>query len=314
MPEKITIKDQVIYPGEVKSLDFGVARLPTGTLIDLPIVIARSKIDGPVLLVMGGMHGDEINGVEIIRRFIRAGHHIPQKGSVICVPILNVFGFINFSREDTSGKDINRSFPGSPSGSLASQVAHFLSDSVLPNVDYGIDFHTGGKRINNFPQIRCDLNSKNNDELAKAFGAPFTVNSSYREKSLRKYADKIGKNILVYEAGESLRLRLNAIETGIRGTLRVMRHLNMISEAPEPKKENVILQRSTWLRARRSGMQHLTVRNGSPINKGDVLGIISDPYGQKEIKIKSPQCGYVIAINNNPIVNRGDALVHIGIV
>ena len=313
MPKEIHIKDQVIGLGEEKSLDFTIARLPTGTDIDMPIIVGRAKEDGPVLLLLGGMHGDEINGVEILRRFIRKKYHIPDKGSVICIPVLNIFGFINFSRENSDGKDVNRSFPGTASGSLASQVAYFISQEIVPQIDYGVDFHTGGRRINNFPQIRSFLSDLNNEELVKAFKAPFSINASYRDKSLRKYAASQGKSIMVYEAGESLRLRKHAIEVGINGTRRLMKHLGMIDEAPEPKLPSLTMARTTWVRAKRAGMHFSIVRNGSYVEKNEVLGIISDPFGQLEVKIKSPIDGYIIAINNNPVVNRGDALIHIGI-
>ena len=313
MIKDIKIKDEVVKPGEVKYLDFFVSRLPTGTNINMPITVGRSKKDGPTLLLIGGMHGDEINGVEILRRIIKNKLFIPDRGSVICIPILNTLGFINFSRENSGGKDVNRSFPGSTTGSLASQIAHFMAKEIIPQIDCAIDFHTGGKRINNYPQIRTVFDHEASYQLAQSFSAPFMLNSPLRDKSLRKFGHSLGKPILVYEAGESLRLRQHSIVTGVNGTLRVMRFLNMIDSAPEPKHQSEILNKSTWLRAKRSGMYYSVVRSGAPISKNETLGYIADPYGQKETKVTSPLDGFVIAVNNNPIINRGDALIHLGL-
>jgi predicted deacylase len=307
------ILNQKIQTGKLQRLDANIAKLPSGTVIDIPIMIYKSKQPGPVLLLIAGMHGDEINGVEIMRRIISQQIYKVDCGTVICIPVINVYGFINFSRDVPDGKDINRSFPGVQNGSLASQVAHFLMQDIIPNIDYGIDFHTGGQRINNYPQIRARLDDPENEALAAAFGTCFTINSPYRDKSLRKAAANLGKKILVYEGGESLRLRKNAIDEGINGTLRVMKHLGMIKDAPAPRYENKIITSSKWIRAKVSGLHYATVRNGAKVSKKDVLGEVSDPFGEYNIKITSPEDMYVVGINNNPVINRGDALFHLGI-
>ncbi|MEQ9303377.1 MAG: succinylglutamate desuccinylase/aspartoacylase family protein, partial [Marinoscillum sp.] len=233
-------------------------------------------------------------------------------GNVICIPIKNIYGFINCSRDVPDGKDINRSFPGSKSGSLASQVAYFLMQEIIPHIDYGIDFHTGGARINNSPQIRVKVEDPENLALANAFGTRFVLNSPFRDKSLRKEAYKLGKRILVYEGGESLRLRKNAIDEGVDGMQRVMKHLGMIAEAPESERVPILINHSTWVRAKSAGLHFGYHRNGTPVEAKEVLGTVCDPYGTYEVKIKSPIAGHIIAINNNPVVNRGDALFHVG--
>lgn len=301
-----------ISPGETKWIDINIAKLPSGTIIDIPIVVHRSRKEGPTLMLIAGMHGDEINGVEIMRRIIKEKLYKVSVGNVICIPIINIFGFINFSRDVPDGKDINRSFPGSKTGSLASQVAHFLMEEIIPHIDYGIDFHTGGARINNYPQIRVKTDDPQNLELAKAFCTHFILNSPFRDRSLRKEAFRLGKRILVYEGGESLRLRKNAIDEGIEGMLRVMKHLKMIKEAPKPNSSSKIIDSSTWLRAKAAGLHYSNFRNGSQIDARKVIGVVSDPYGNYETKIKAPHDGYIIGINNNPVVNRGDALFHFG--
>lgn len=306
------IAGEEIKKGDTKKIDVNIARLPSGTSIDIPVIVYRSKVSGPTLLLLAGMHGDEINGVEIMRRIIREKLYKVEIGSVICIPIMNIYGFINFSRDVPDGKDINRSFPGAKTGSLASQVAYFLMQEIIPHIDYGIDFHTGGARINNSPQIRVKTEDPENLELAKAFGTKFILNSPFRDRSLRKEAFKLGKRILVYEGGESLRLRKNAIDEGIEGMLRVMQHLQMRSEAPEREREPILIMKSSWVRAKSAGLHYGFQRNGSAIRHKEVLGRVCDPYGTYEVQIKSPLEGHIIAINNNPVVNRGDALFHVG--
>ncbi|MEP2275774.1 MAG: succinylglutamate desuccinylase/aspartoacylase family protein [Reichenbachiella sp.] len=302
-----------IAPGEEKQIDAQIAKLPSRTPIDIPIIVSRSKKPGPTLLITGGMHGDEINGIEIVRRVITNNYHRPLIGTVICIPILNVYGFIHFSRQTVGGKDMNRSFPGTRNGSLASQLAYRLTQDILPLIDYGIDFHTGGARINNYPQVRANLDEPKNMELVQAFSPKFMIHSPFREKSFRKEAAKKGTPILVYEGGESLRLRKHAIDVGINGLLRVMKHLKMRDEAPVSKGESYFIKKSSWLRAKSAGIYHSFFRTGEYVEKGTVVGLITGPYGEFEHKMKAHISGYAIAINNNPVVNRGDALIHIGI-
>ncbi len=308
----IRIAGTAVSPGKTANIDANIAKLPSGTIIDIPILVHRSKKEGPTMLLLAGMHGDEINGVEIMRRIIRDKLYKVDKGSVICIPIINVYGFINFSREVPDGKDINRSFPGNKNGSLASQVAHFLMTEVIPHIDYGIDFHTGGARINNYPQVRVKTDDALNLELANAFGAKFIINSPHRDKSLRKEAYKLDKRIMVFEGGESLRLRKDAIDAGIEGMLRVMKYLGMRKEAPEAKKASIEIAKSTWIRAKAAGLHYSDIRNGKGVDYKEVLGEVSDPFGSFQNKIKAPGKGHILAVNNNPVVNRGDALYHIG--
>jgi uncharacterized protein len=310
---EIFIAGQEIKPGEFKEININIARLPSHTQIDTPIYVSRSKEDGPVLALMAGMHGDEINGMEIVRRIIEGNLHQPKRGTVVCIPIINVYGFLNFSRDVPDGKDVNRSFPGSKSGSLASRVAYHVTNDVIPNIDYGVDFHTGGAMRTNYPQVRATLGNAKNLELASAFCAPFTIDAPFRPNSLRKEANKKGKNIIVYEAGESLRFDLQAIEEGIAGTLRLMKHLKMIDWAPEPKETNRTIWSSSWIRTKHAGLFQSVISCGELVHKGQWLGTITDPFGEFKEKVISKETGYVIGLNNIPVVNAGDALMHIGI-
>jgi len=250
--------------------------------------------------------------MEIVRRILDGGLHRPKRGVTVCMPIVNVYGFLNYSRDVPDGKDINRSFPGSKSGSLASRVAYNLMKEVIPVIDVGIDFHTGGAMRTNYPQVRAVLKNSTNIDLAAAFNAPFTIDAPFRPNSLRKEAAKKGKHIIVYEGGESLRFDQQAIEEGISGTLRLMKHLKMIDWAPEPTEENRIIWSTSWIRARNAGLFQSNVKCGQLIHQGEWVGTITDPFGEYKEQVVAPLKGYVLGLNNIPVINVGDALMHIG--
>ncbi|MEX0720824.1 MAG: succinylglutamate desuccinylase/aspartoacylase family protein [Balneolaceae bacterium] len=309
MPEFITINRQKIGLGEQKIVNLNIARLPTYTSIDLPVLIFRSKQDGPVLLLTGGLHGDEINGVEIVRRMIERNEVMPDKGTIIAIPIVNIYGFIQNVRGVPDGKDINRSFPGVKGSSLARLLAYTLMNEIIPEIDCGIDFHTGGSSRSNYPQIRCTFNIKEAKELADAFGAPAMLNSGLINKSFRNAAHKKGKEIIVYETGESLRYDEFGIEEGIKGTKRLMKHLGMRNEAPAPVQTKTF-EKSTWVRTKNAGLFISKVKLGEELNRRQVLGFIKDPYGELNARVIAPKDGMVIGLNNCPVVNKGDALIH----
>ncbi|MHA6246987.1 succinylglutamate desuccinylase/aspartoacylase family protein [Pontibacter sp. CAU 1760] len=311
MPETIVINGRSIDRGEKVLTKIAISKLPSGTVIEIPIYVFRSVHDGPVVLLMAGMHGDEVNGTEIIRRMLSKKMLYPLKGTIIAVPVLNIYGFLNFSREVPDGKDVNRSFPGNRDGSLASRVAHRFMKEIIPYVDYGLDFHTGGSSRANYPQIRCVLEDFRNEELAKAFGAPFIMNSSYRQGSLRKEAAKHGKSILVYETGEALRFDEKGIAVGVDGTCRVLHHLGMMPSHPTPHEQSIICQKDSWIRAKNAGLWRSFVRLGEFIKKNQCIGSITDPYGEMEVKLNASAGGYVVGLNNMPVVNQGDALLHL---
>lgn len=309
MPDYISINKQKIGLGESKIVNLNIARLPTYTSIDLPVLVYRAIEDGPVLLLTGGLHGDEVNGVEIVRRLIERDLVTPQKGTVIAIPIVNIYGFIQNSRGLPDGKDINRSFPGAKGGSLAKLLAYTLMKEIIPEIDCGIDFHTGGATRSNFPQVRCTFNSKRAKELGEAMAPPVMMHSSLISKSFRSAAHKKGKEILVYETGESLRYDEKGIEEGINGTQRLMKYLGMIDESPAPNKTK-IFNNSTWIRTKNAGLFITKSELGESFNKRQVLGSIKDPYGDLNSRVVAPHDGMVIGINNCPVVNKGDALIH----
>ncbi|MTI86667.1 MAG: succinylglutamate desuccinylase/aspartoacylase family protein [Balneolaceae bacterium] len=309
MPDIITINNHEVGLGEHEKINLNIARLPTYTEIDLPVLIYRAKEDGPVLLLTGGLHGDEINGVETIRRMIEEKSIIPQRGSVIAVPIVNIYGFIQNVRGVPDGKDINRSFPGTKRGSLARLLAHTIMNEIIPHIDCGIDLHTGGASRANYPQIRCSFNSERAKELAHVFNAPVTLNSSLISKSFRNAAHKKGKEIIVYETGESMRFDEKGIEEGIRGIQRIMEYLGMNDEGPEQQPSKTY-KKSTWVRTHNSGLFTPNIALGDELDRKELLGWVKDPYGKLNAKITAPKSGMVIGLNNCPVVNKGDALIH----
>lgn len=309
---KVIIAGQEIQPGEFREININIARLPSHTQIETPIYISRAVDDGPTLALMAGMHGDEINGMEIVRRIIDRGLHHVKRGTVVCMPIINVYGFLNYSRDVPDGKDVNRSFPGNKSGSLASRVAYHLMHDVIPFIDCGIDFHTGGAMRTNYPQVRAVLRDDKNIALANAFCAPFTIDAPFRPNSLRREASRKGKNIIVYEAGESLRFDYQAIEEGVAGTLRLMKHLNMVDAAPDPNEQNRVIWSTSWVRAKHAGLFQTNVKAGQLVQRGDWVGTITDPFGEFKEEVKASVTGYVIGLNNRPVINAGDALMHLG--
>jgi len=311
--KEVIIRGQKIGLGQSKLIKIPVDRLPTGTLIEIPIYVFNGEELGPTILLQGGLHGDEINSVELVRRMLIDKSYKINRGCVIVVPLLNVFGFLNLSR-DMHGKDVNRSFPGSKKGSLASRMAHYLMKEITKNVDFAIDYHTGGAQRSNYPQIRYTPEDEKAKELANLFNTPFKFGSKLIPKSFRNECFKNNIPVIVYEAGESLRLDENAIQQGIYGTLRILKHFNMINKSVEipENKVSIEITKRKWIRAKAAGIFNAIIRNGVKVKKGQVLGNIMDTYGETNFEIKAPSDGYIIAINNFPIINMGDALFHIG--
>ncbi len=311
--KNIHINGLDIKPGNNAQVSLNWYQLPTKTIIEIPVYVFRSSKPGPTLLILAGMHGDEINGIEIVRRLItRNDVKNPLCGSIVAIPVINTISFLSGSRDLPDGRDLNRCFPGSKNGSLGSRIAHDLMNEIIPQIDFGIDFHTGGAKINNYPQLRCIFKNKKNLELAKQFSPTLILNSPFRDNTLRKEAAKHKKSILVFEGGESSRFDYISINAGIDGCLRLMKAQKMIRTEVSDNAA-VFLNKSSWVRAKSSGLFHTSKINGAHIRKGDIIGIICDPYGEHEEKLIASHDGYIVGINNHPVVNQGDALMHIGI-
>lgn len=313
MKNIITINNQTIEPGQSKTVVLNSYELHTKTKIEIPVHVIHSKKKGPSVLFCAGMHGEETNGIEIIRKIIsREEVKNLNCGTLIAIPVINVVSFLYGSRDLPDGRDLNRCFPGSKSGSLGSRIAYDMMKHILPIIDFGIDFHTGGAKINNYPQLRCVFDFPDNVALAERFSTPLIIDSTYREGTFRKEAAKMNKPILVYEGGESMRFDYLAINEGVNGCLRLMKSYNMI-DFDLPQHPSVKIKKDTWVRAHSSGLFHMNASNGAHVRKGDLLGVIFNPFGETEDKIISPKTGYIVGINNQPVVNQGDALIHLGI-
>lgn len=311
--EDFIINSQIIRPGEHKQIVLNSYELHTKTKIEIPVFVFRSNKEGPTLLLCAGMHGEETNGIEIIRKIITRNEVKNLNcGSVIAIPVINSVSFLFGSRDLPDGRDLNRCFPGTKNGSFGSRIAYDMMKHIIPLIDFGVDFHTGGAKINNTPQIRCVFEFPENITLAEKFSPPLIIDSSYRDGTFRKEAAKKNKPILVYEGGESMRFDYRAINEGVNGCLRLMKNYGM-TDIDIPNNHSVKIKKDTWIRANASGLFHMNATNGAYVSSGDLLGVICNPFGEIEYKIESTADGYIVGINNQPVVNQGDALIHIGI-
>lgn len=308
----LVIGGETIPPGRRVRLDLPVARLPTGTMMSLPVTVINGKYPGPRLWLSAAIHGDELNGVDVIRRVVRALKPNRLRGAVIAVPVVNIFGLLEQSRYLPDRRDLNRSFPGSQRGSLASRLAFLFMSEVVNQCTHGIDLHTAAIHRTNLPQVRADLTDPDTYTFAKAFGAPIILHSAHRDGSLRQAAAKRHIPTLLYEGGEALRFDEGAIQSGVEGIYRVMAHLGMYA-APDslPPATSVETRETRWVRASRGGIWHCTTRLGDSVKARQPLGFISDTFGDKPVQVRSPMAGIVIGHGQNPLVNQGDALVHV---
>lgn len=310
----LVIFGESVLPGESKTIQLEIARLHTTTKLTIPIIIKRSKISGPVVLFSGGIHGDEFSGIEIVRQLITKKINKPKKGTIICIPIINIYGFINRSRDFPDGRDLNRVFPGSRKGSLASRFAYHITTEIMPLVDYAVDFHAGGASRFNAPQIRLTPNNPSLKILADVFNAPFTLYSKNIAGSFRNASEKMNVKMLLFEGGKSLDINNQVAQEGIDGVKRLLKHLDMLDPkqfATPQKKNTIYIERSGWLRAKCSGLLIDNNLVGEFVKKGTILGMITDPFGKFERKIKAPNDGYILNANHSPIVYQGDAIYHL---
>jgi predicted deacylase len=312
--EELHIAGSAVLPGESKIVELPITGLYTHSPLNIPVHVINGKNPGPRLFVTAAIHGNEIDGVEIIRRLIKSPQLKILNGSLIAVPVTNVYGFIYLSRYLPDHRDLNRCFPGSPNGSLASRLAHLIMQEIIKQCTHGIDLHTGTFHRSNLPQLRINSDMPGIKKLARAFKAPVIVDANIRDGSLRQACYEMGIPILVYEGGEALRFNEVSIRVGLRGILGVMTELEMIknTQKSKPLFNKIPIAREThWIRAPHGGILRPTKKLGDNIQKGDVLGIIADPIEQTKIEVIAPYKGIVIGKTNLPLVNTGDALFHL---
>jgi predicted deacylase len=313
MQNDIEIGGTRITPGTRTTVHLPVPRLYTHTAMTMPVHVIHGRQDGPRLFVSGAIHGDEIVGTEIIRRLIKLKKLNKLRGTLMAVPVVNVYAFLQQSRYSPDRRDLNRFFPGSDKGSLTSRLANTFIEDVVKHCGYGIDLHAGSNHRTNLPQIRADLQDQRSAQLAEAFQVPVIIDAKQRAGSLRTAAHEMGIRCLVYEAGEALRFDEIAIKAGIRGVLQVMTELGMLRPAPKNKRSitPLTVASTSWARSPASGLLRLTTPLGTEVVKNDAIGIIADPFGDQETKILAPVSGVVIGCLQLPLVQQGDAVIHI---
>jgi len=311
---QLKIHNSLIMPGERTIVQIPMPGLYNNSPMTMPVHVLRSRFPGPCLLITAAIHGDEINGVEIIRRLLKLRVLKQLHGTVISVPVTNVYGFISQSRYLMDRRDLNRTFPGSDRGSLASRLANLILQELVSKSTHIIDIHTGSLHRTNLPQVRITLDDPEMVNLAKAFHAPIILNTRSPDGSLRQAAKNLGISTLLYEAGEALRFDEVSIRIGVHGVINVMRELKMLPPThrkPKTKYIPAIAEASLWVRASRSGIIRPSKGLGDKVTRGDELGIIADPLGLDELTIQAPIDGIIIGMNNLPMVHEGDALFHL---
>ena len=312
--QPFTINGVTVKPGTRNTVDLPTGRLYTHTPMTMPVHVVCGRQSGPRLFISAAIHGDEINGVEIIRRLLKLPALKRLRGTIIAIPIVDAHGIITHSRYLPDRRDLNRSFPGSEKGSLAARLAYMFMKEIVEQSTHGIDLHTGALHRNNLPQIRANIDDEETERLARAFNAPVIISSNLRDGSLRESAAEHGIPMLLYEAGEALRFDEVSIRAGVKGIVNVIRELEMLPasrRAPKKYIEPVVARSSSWVRAPESGILRAMVPLGARVKKNTLLGVIADPFGETEARVLSQFNGIIIGKTNLPLVNEGDALYHI---
>jgi predicted deacylase len=309
----LTIDGITVAPGERKTIDLSVAPMYTHDDLSITAQVVRGKKPGPVLFTCAAIHGDEINGVEIVRRVLQHKALKNLRGTLLAIPIVNVYGFLNHMRYLPDGRDLNRSFPGSPKGSLTGRVAHTFVREIVSQCTHGIDLHTGARHRSNFPQIRADLDDPTALAMTEAFAVPLAIDAKIRDGSLRDCAGRAGIPVILYEAGEALRFDETYIRAGVTGIINVMRCIGMLptSRRRKPAPQPIVSDQTHWVRAPESGILRAFVPLGAKVEKGQVIALVADPLGVSEAPIVARTDGVVIGRTNLPLVYEGDATFHI---
>ena len=308
---KFIIANTEILRGTTTTINLELPKL-YNTPTNLPIRVIRGRKDGPIVFISAAIHGDELNGIEIIRRIRKLNILNKLKGTLILVPIVNVYGIMNLSRYLPDRRDLNRSFPGSIKGSLASRVAKIFFDEIVSRCDLGIDLHTASIHKSNLPQVRTNIDNEYTFKLAKSFEAPVILHSELRDGSLRSVAQDSGIPILLYEAGEALRFDEVCIRIGVKGIINVLREINMLPTVSRKiLKTPIITRNSNWIRTNESGMLRTIKALGDLVKMDEIIAFIDEPLGDDSFPIRSPFDGVIIGKSEIPLIQEGDAVFHI---
>ena len=315
--EPFEIHGHTVEAGTSEIINLPVGVFTNNTQVDLTLIVVHGKLPGPTMLVTGCIHGDEINGAEIIRRLLKAKSIKRLRGTLLAVPIVNVPAFLNRSRYLPDRRDLNRLFPGSEKGSLGARLAKVVSSELVPRCDLVIDLHTGAINRPNLPQIRITAGDEVSLEYAKIFNAPVTILAPIRESSFRGLLSSEGKQVLLFESGEALRLDAHSIKYGVQGIVSVMRHIGMLVKRQiknrKKKTDTITCKKTYWERATIGGLFTPLIPLGKTVEEGESLGFVADPFGGAETPITATRQGVVIGRTNEGLADEGDALFHIAV-
>ncbi|HEX4825521.1 MAG TPA: succinylglutamate desuccinylase/aspartoacylase family protein [Candidatus Polarisedimenticolaceae bacterium] len=300
-----------VRPGTTVEFQLKISEYYTASPVNVPVTVIRGEEDGPVVFLTAAIHGDELNGIEIVRRTMLGIGHDRIRGALVCVPVVNRFGFLNRSRYLPDRRDLNRSFPGSDRGPLASRVAATIFGSIVEPASAGLDFHTAAIGRVNLPHLRVDMRDATARRFARWFGAEIIVDGPGRRKSLRAAATSSGRACVVYEAGETAKFQPRAIRKGLAGVYNVLAGLGMLDIPRRPPRFQIVVRRADWVRAERGGIVDLRVKPGDLVYRGDTVGVISNPFGREVVSVTSHTTGVVLGTSTLPMVNPGDAVVHV---
>jgi uncharacterized protein len=307
----LTVGGRTIEAGTTAEILFKISEFYTANPVNIPVTVIRGREDGPVVFLVAAIHGDELNGVEIVRQSLLGLSHDRIRGTVICVPVVNRFGFLTQSRYLPDRRDLNRSFPGSPTGSAAARVAAVVFREIVRPSACGLDFHTAAFGRVNLPHVRADMRDPKAKKLARWFGAELIVDDPGRRKSLRAAATAAGAPCAAYEAGETSKFQRREIRKGLFGVYNVLAGLRMLDIPRREPRFQVVVKRSDWIRAERGGIIDLRVRPGDLLYRGDTVGVITNPFGREVVTVRSQTTGVVLGTSTLPVANPGDALVHV---
>ncbi len=308
---RFSVAGTAVAPGTTAEIRLKVAEQYTADPISIPVTVVRGRRAGPTLFVTATVHGDELNGVGIIRGLLNDHPLDDLAGTLIAVPVANVPAFLHLDRRLPDRRDLNRGFPGSSKGSLTSRLAHALFREVVLRSDYGIDLHTAGGERSNYPQVRADLAVAGCAELAHAFGCPLVIDSQGPDRSLRRAAVEAGVPTISYEAGGARRFERPMIDVGLAGVVNVLRHLEMLPGEPLPAPLRLHVRESRWVRARAGGILDLRVALGQPLRRGQEISVNTNPFGREQSVLTAPMAGLVLGVTLLPLVHPGDAVCHL---
>ncbi|MDA8563877.1 succinylglutamate desuccinylase/aspartoacylase family protein [Mariniblastus sp.] len=304
--------DQPIPKGESHDIFLDVSESYSGMTVKIPIHVRRAKEDGPTVFVTGALHGDEINGTGAIRQLVQSEDFLLSRGSVVLIPVLNILAFDRHSRYLPDRRDLNRSFPGSATGSLAGRMAQTIMEEIVARCDYGIDLHSASVRRTNYPNVRGDLRHPEVKRLAEAFGCEIVIDNTGPKKSLRREATHAGCPTIIMEGGEVSKVEPSVVESAVRGVKNVLRELEMLDDEQESPDYQVIVSKSKWIRAEHGGFLEFHVHPGEVLEKGQPLSTNTNLLGRDRQTSYAPYNGVVIGMTTLPAISPGDPICNLG--